>query len=99
MEVMLRSYSNPGSLESSGSDCDIPFCPGGDCECDNTFTFCLRPYTDTHSTNANDCPLGGSLTTQVFFESDDMSFIDVTDLGNAVPNPVLFMGDSWPVSY
>ena len=28
-----------------------------------------------------------------------MSFVnvDVTDLGNAVPNPVLFMGDSWPV--
>ena len=98
MEVMFRSYSNPGSLESSGSDCDSwPLC--SICKCDNTFRFCLRPYTDSHSTDANDCSLGGSLLTGVFYESDNMSFIDVTDLGNAVSNPVLFTGDSWPVSY
>ena len=90
-------YSNTESENSNGDPCDTP-CISNFCKCENQFTFCLRPLSGSHNTDTGDCTLGASETTGVFRNSDGDSFDDVVDLGNGVPNPVLYTGNSWPVS-
>ena len=92
---MLHYYSNPGSLSSNGNSCD-----GTSDQCDNRFTFCLRPSTDigSQSTNKNNCSLGRKQT-QVFSDTDDKNFANMTGLGNSVSNPMVFAGEVWPVSF
>lgn len=94
----MHSYSNPSSQESDGDDCDI-LCILEACGCDNQFTFCLRPHLGSRSTDKTFCPLGGFQRTSVFSNSDIMSFDGILSLGASVSNPVLYAGDSWPVSY
>lgn len=94
----MDSYSNPRSMDSGGEMCEGSPCVLG-CECDNQFTFCLRPQGGSRSDDDMDCILGSSQTSNAFPNSDFMSFAEVTDLGNSVLNPVVYTGNSWPVSY
>ena len=91
LEIMVHSFFNPGRLESNGNRCDIHN------NCDNRFTFCLRPSTESRSTNKSVCTLGQHQTG--IFSSDNINFAGLTDLGNSVSNPMVFSGETWPVSY
>ena len=100
LEVMLHSYSNPESREiynngwCEGGGCNPA--SGGDCLCDNQFTFCLREAAST--ADVSDCSQGQELATQAFPNSDARDFEGTADLGNGVTNPLLFRGTEWPVS-
>ena len=96
-EARLHLYSNPEWKNGNGDPCDT-LCVGDFCKCDNQFTFCLRPLSSSQDTDAEHCTLGASKTTSVFRNSDGKSFDNVVDLGNGVPNPVLYTGNVWPVS-
>lgn len=97
LEVMVHSYSNPSSQGSDGEGCDVPCIPET-CECDNQFTFCLRPQSGSRDSDQTFCQLGGSQVTSVFSNSDLISFDGIRSIGPAVSNPVVYAGNSWPVS-
>ena len=93
LEVRLLSYSNPTSLRFTGDICDNIFSP-----CDNSFTFCLRFPGDFRNTDRFNCSLGGPVTTVTFQDDDSIDFSSMTMIGS-LPNPLVFTGDSWPVSW
>ena len=95
--VQLHSYSNPLNRDSSGDSCEGAFCPFS-CECDNRFTFCLRPSGSLQDNDPSNCPLG-TFVTREFENQDDINFNQMTNLGNNLPNPFFFRDNgNWPVS-
>ena len=95
--VQLHSYSNPSSHDRLGYSCEGTFCLFS-CECDNKFTFCLRPSGSFHDNNPSNCPLG-VFRTREFDDQDNINFNGITDLGNNLPNPFFYRAiGNWPVS-
>jgi len=101
-EVQVLSYKNPTSqrVDRTRSRC----CDGmGDTncnnQCDNIFVFCLRNSVHSQSDITENCPLGLNKTNQ-FENSDTIVFSPpFIDEEAGVPNPLVFTGDVWPVSY
>ena len=89
--VQLRSYSNPSNL------CEGIFCFIS-CECDNKFTFCLRPSGNIQDNNPSNCPLG-IFETRQFDDQDYIDFNQTIDLGDSLPNPFFYRNSgNWPVN-
>ena len=50
------------------------------------------------NTDRFNCSLGGPVTTVTFQDDDSIDFSSMTMIGS-LPNPLVFTGDSWPVSW
>lgn len=93
-EVRLHTYSNPNHRDRDG-DCEsLCF---SNCDCDNQFTFCLRHQGGSRSTDTSSCSLGGRSQRTGVFDSNDFIIFN-SNLGNGVSNPLVYTGNSWPVS-
>ena len=98
LEIMVHGYRNPThlSLEQAlyrhgccEGDRDLPCSP-----CDNAFQFCVRDYTsETH----DGCEIGYMESELVAEDDDDLTFSPGDDIGG-LTNPLLFSGETWPVS-
>ena len=95
--VQLHSYSNPLNRNSLGYSCEGPFCLFS-CECDNKFTFCLRPSGSLQDNDVSNCPIG-LFETREFEEQNNINFNQMTNLGNNLSNPFFYRDSgNWPVS-
>ncbi len=69
-------------------------CDTFNCDCDNKFFFCLRPYGSSQDDNTGHCPLGSVKTGEL---ADD-TFNFRTPIQSGISNPMSFPGSVWPVS-
>ncbi len=94
LTAQVFSYRNPshrGLSIPDGQCCD------GACtnDCDNRLTFCLRPQGTTDP-DLTQCSVDEPLYTTTTTGTDDQVFLNDNLLG--LPNPLIFTGDTWPVS-
>lgn len=98
LQVEVFSYSNPEHRDFEGACCDFAIIGCGKCESD--FRFCVRSYGTSATTNS--CP-----TSSVYYTSGPIpgspSSYNFNTQGEIYPganvnNPLVFTGDSWPVS-
>ena len=94
LEVTVYSYSNPGNQDFDGGCCDIFGC--GTCE--TFFLFCLRGRD--HSVLDSTCSRGAYSTSHAPISAMTITFTPGQDIASnpRVPNPLVFTGNSWPVS-
>ena len=98
LEIMVHGYRNP-THQSLGQalfrhgccegDRDLPCSP-----CDNQFQFCLKNITGEMY---DGCEIGYMESELVAEDDDDLTFSPGDDIGG-LTNPLLFSGESWPVS-
>lgn len=101
-EVQVLSYKNPTSQRADDRRsrcCDGMGDPNCNDQCDNIFVFCLRNSGHSQSDTIENCPLGRYKTNQ--FENNDAIIFSTSfiDQEANIPNPLVFTGDVWPVSY
>lgn len=98
LKVQVFSYASTSHLKSSGFCCRTPASTDSTCtqDCNNRFSFCLRPpgIAPDNST----CPTPDWTYTTGTVSDDMMEFESGRDLDANVPNPLVFTGESWPVS-
>lgn len=94
MEVTVYRYSNPGNQDFDGGCCDIFGC--GTCE--TYFLFCLRGRD--HAVLDSTCSRGAYTTSHAPISATTITFTPGQDIVSnpRVPNPLVFNGNSWPVS-
>ena len=95
VDIHLASYVNTKHILKSGFCCDRSSSPSS-CQdpCDNQFTFCLRP---TGAEEGNYCPINGTIYETTSSISDHIEF-EGESIDEGVPNPLVFTGETWPVS-
>ena len=98
LQVEVFSYSNPEHRDFEGACCD--FALGGCGRCETDFRFCVRAHGTPAMTNS--CP-----SSSVYFTTgtlpDSASSYNFNTQGEIYPganvfNPLVFTGNSWPVS-
>ena len=98
LQVRVRSYSNPQQKDYEGKCCDISLFNCGACEPD--FKFCARSYGT--SATYNTCPSSSVYYTSAAIPGSPSSYNFNTQgqlySGAGVNNPLVFTGNSWPVS-
>ena len=99
LEIRAHTYQNSGHGDSKGVCCESLLSPPA-CvlECDNIFVFCLRNAGSARDDNPFNCPLG-SLNTSADVPGGDEITFGSDNITTGVPNPMIFRGDVWPVSY
>ena len=93
LDVLVSSYSNQHNRTFNSQCCRVN-CSG----CDSIFLFCLRPAGFDQNSDA--CPLGSYSSAGFPVNSTTVVFSFGTfrqNVGN-ISNPLVFVGDSWPVS-
>ena len=96
MEVTVLSYINPNNQDFDGGCCDLDIT----CEpCETYFLFCLRDIG--HSVTDDQCTRGAYNTSHAPIRSMSIIFPPGQDIvmNPRVPNPLVFTGNSWPVSF
>ena len=96
MEVTVLSYINPNNQDFDGGCCDLDIT----CEpCETYFLFCLRDIG--HSVTDDRCTRGAYNTSHAPIRSMSIIFTPGQDIvmNPRVPNPLVFTGNSWPVSF
>lgn len=96
LEIRAHTYQNTGHRDSEGDCCESVISP---ClsDCDNIFTFCLRNAGTARDDDPMNCALGRFTTVGDVPGGDDITFSSV-NIAAGVPNPMTFIGNSWPVS-
>lgn len=95
-EIMAHNYRNQNHLDKNGDECDVCLITSSCSEdCDNQFTFCLRDFGDSRTSDIDVCPLGPAISTMIFTNSDLIIF--GIKLGPLLSNPVRYTGSTWPV--
>ena len=113
LEVQVHAYSNPTHGASAFTNAEIfviDCCDGQPINrindpcvsiCDNIFIFCFREAgrrdTNTTGDDGSNCPYGRSIT-EVIQNNDNLTFTVGENFPGGVPNPVVAVGQMWPVS-
>lgn len=94
LEVTIYSYSNPNNQDFDGGCCEFQIVCSDPCE--TYFLFCLRNID--HDVLDSTCPLGAWSTSHSPISATTISFTPGQTIVSHVPNPIVFTGNSWPVS-
>ena len=99
LEIRAHTYLNKGHGDSEGLCCESIVSTPPSCafDCDNIFVFCLRSAGTARDDNPQNCPLGRFDTVEDVPGGDTITFSSV-NITSEVPNPMIFIGDVWPVS-